>query len=83
LDAKEKDKEKISYVCLSVLTQPKDQWDSNSYAGSSCYMSCSDDELVNLLASHDNNKENYKKIVSKAANQRSPRLSNKNYLLKA
>jgi hypothetical protein len=42
--------------------QPKDQWDSNSYGGSSCYMSCSEDEAsVNLLASDENSKENKKK----------------------
>ncbi len=54
---------KRNYDCLSSMLKepPKDQWDQNSYEGSSCYMSRSEDGSVNLLAS-DDNKENKKRI---------------------
>jgi hypothetical protein len=52
------------------MAQPKDHWDSNSYARSGTYMSHSDDVSVHLLASDESNKENNKKKIWKPANQR-------------
>jgi hypothetical protein len=54
------------------LARPRDRWDSNSYNGSSCYMSRSGDDgpnerSVNLLHCDDNNKENKKGEHSKVA----------------
>jgi hypothetical protein len=73
-----REKEKLNTPALSP--KPKDQWDSDSYGGSSCYMSCSEDEAsINLLASDDNNKENKDRSqqrknssVTKATKQEQP-----------